>query len=185
MPVARRHAIRMLAGALLAGCAEPAAAASAKEIDAAVDAALKQLLAENEAAARLYKRARAVLVFPNVIKGGLIVGGFYGDGALREQGRTVGYYNTVAASIGLQAGAESFGYALFFMSAKALDQLEASGGFEVGVGPSLVIADKGLGARLSTTTALEDIYAFVYGQQGLMAGVGIEGAKITRFEPEP
>jgi lipid-binding SYLF domain-containing protein len=188
MPVSRRLAAGALAAAIVAlfgVVAAPAGAATAREIDAAVDAALAQLLGENEAAARLNDRAKGILVFPNVVKGGLIIGGLYGDGALRKAGKTVGYYNTVAASIGLQAGAQSFGYALFFMTDAALERLDASGGFEVGLGPSLVVADKGLAAQLSTTTALKDIYAFIFGQQGLMAGVGIEGTKITRFAPEP
>jgi lipid-binding SYLF domain-containing protein len=184
MPVSRRRAAQALAAGILALVAGRAAvAATAAEIDAAVDEALTQLVAEDEAAARLNEKARAVLVFPKVVKGGLIVGGLYGEGALRRNGETLGYYTTVAASIGLQAGAEAFGYALFFMSDAALRYLEQSGGWEVGVGPSLVVADKGLGTRLSTTTALDDIYAFIYGQQGLMAGVGIEGSKITRFAP--
>jgi lipid-binding SYLF domain-containing protein len=165
-----------------------AAAATAREIDGEVDVALKQLLDGNEAARVLHKEAKAVLVFPDVIKAGLIIGGSFGDGALRRGGKTAGYYRTVSASYGLQAGAETFGYALFFITDESLRVIEKAdnmeGGWEIGVGPTVVVADKGLGAKLSTTTAREGIYAFIFGQQGLMAGIGIEGSKITKIVPD-
>jgi lipid-binding SYLF domain-containing protein len=94
----------------------------------------------------------------------------------------VGYYSTVAASYGLQAGAQSFGYALFFITDKALDYLKKSEGWEIGVGPSIVIVDEGIAKSLTTTTAKSDIYAFFFDQKGLMAGLGLQGSKITRIE---
>jgi lipid-binding SYLF domain-containing protein len=89
----------------------------------------------------------------------------------------------VAASYGLQAGVQSFGYAMFFMTDSALNNLENSEGFEVGVGPSIVVVDAGMAKSLTTTTARDDVYAFIFGQQGLMAGLGLQGSKITKFNP--
>jgi lipid-binding SYLF domain-containing protein len=190
MTLSRRTllAAAVTAGTLAHLAPTSASAATAKEIDAQVDVALRQLLDSNEAARILAKDAKGILVFPDVIKAGLIIGGSFGDGALRKGGRTEGYYRSVSASYGLQAGAESFGYALFLMTDDAVTVIEqatgAEGGWEIGVGPTVVVADQGLGAKLSTTTAREGIYAFIFGQQGLMAGLGIEGSKVTKFTPE-
>jgi len=119
-----------------------------------------------------------------VVKGGLIIGGQYGTGALRVEGKTDGYYNTVAASYGLQAGVQSFGYTMFFMTDTALQYLKESSGWEIGVGPSIVVVDDGLASSLTTTSAKDDIYVFFYGQKGLMAGLGLQGSKITQIEPD-
>ena len=119
-----------------------------------------------------------------MIKGGLIIGGQYGKGALRVGGKRAGYYSTAAASYGLQAGAHSFGYAMFFMTEGALGYLKKSSGWEIGVGPSIVVVDEGLARSLSTTTAKEDIYVFFFSQKGLMAGLGIQGSKITQINPD-
>jgi len=160
-------------------------AASAAEIDSNVDAALEKLYASSPAAQELAKVARGILVFPRVVKAGLIVGGQYGVGALRVGEQTDSYYNTVAASYGLQAGAQAFGYAMFFIKDGALDYLKKSSGWEVGVGPSIVVVDAGVARSLSTTTAKEDIYVFFFDQKGLMAGLGLQGAKISKITPEP
>jgi lipid-binding SYLF domain-containing protein len=157
-------------------------AASAAEIDRDVDSSLMKLYEKTPAAKELAKVAKGILVFPSIIKGGFIIGGQYGEGALRMDGKTAGYYSTAAASYGLQAGAQSFGYALFFITDKALDYLKKSEGWEIGVGPSVVIVDEGIARSLSTTTAKSDIYAFFFDQKGLMAGLGLQGSKITRIE---
>jgi lipid-binding SYLF domain-containing protein len=161
-----------------------ARAATAGEIDKHVDLALERLYADVPVAKDLSKLAKGVLIFPDVIKAGLIVGGQYGQGALRIDGKTSGYYNTVSASYGLQAGAQSFGYAMFLMSDDALTYLEKSGGWELGVGPSVVMVDEGIARNLSTTTAKEDIYVFIFGQKGLMAGIGLQGSKISKITPD-
>jgi lipid-binding SYLF domain-containing protein len=96
-------------------------------------------------------------------------------------GRTAGYYNSVAASYGFQAGVQKFGYALFFMNDAALAYLDKSGGFEIGIGPSIVVVDEGVGKSLTSTTLTHDVYAFIFDQKGLMAGLGIQGSKITRL----
>jgi len=158
-----------------------AGAATAGEIDKEVDLALEKLYASTPAAKELATVCKGVLVFPDVVKAGLIVGGQYGNGALRVEGKTVGYYNTVAASYGLQVGAQSFGYAMFLMNDSALDYLKKSDGWEVGVGPTVVVMDEGLAKTLTTSTAKDDIYAFIFGQKGLMAGIGIQGSKITQI----
>jgi lipid-binding SYLF domain-containing protein len=128
------------------------------------------------------QRAKAILVFPSIVKAGFLFGAQYGDGALRRQGKTAGYYNTVAASYGLQAGIQSFGYILFFMSDSALAYLDKTDGFEIGVGPSIVILDAGMAKALTTTTLQSDVYAFIFDQRGLMAGMGLQGSKISRID---
>jgi lipid-binding SYLF domain-containing protein len=158
----------------------PAAGASAQEIDRDVDAALTKLYAENDAARLLRDNAEAVLVFPRMLKAGFLFGGQIGEGALRKGGRTAGYYNSVAASYGLQAGAQAFGYALFFMNDQALEYLDKSAGFELGIGPSLVVVDAGVAKSMTSTTLTHDVYAFVFDQKGLMGGIGLQGSKITR-----
>jgi len=159
-------------------------AASAAEINKDVTNALHNLYRTTPAAKNLSKVAKGILVFPHVVKGGLIVGGQYGEGALRVGGKTTGYFNTVAASYGLQAGAQSFGYALFFLDEASLQYLQKSEGWEIGVGPNVVVVDQGVARSLSTTTAKSGIYAFFFQQKGLMAGLGLQGSKITRITPD-
>lgn len=163
--------------------APPARAEKAAELSREARLALDRLVADNRAARELAKTAPGILVFPDVLKAGFLFGGEYGAGVLFKGGEVHGYYRTIAASYGLQIGAQSFGYALFFMDQKGLDYLARSDGWEIGVGPTVVVLDKGAAQTLSTTTAKDDIYAFTFSQQGLMAGIGIEGSKITRFEP--
>jgi lipid-binding SYLF domain-containing protein len=163
--------------------AEPAGAGSAAEIDRDVDTALARLYANFPDARRLGNQARGILVFPSIVKAGFLFGAQYGEGALRQKGATAGYYNSVAASYGLQAGIQVFGYALFFMSDSALRYLDRSGGFELGTGPSVVILDAGAAKALTTTTMQNDIYAVFFDQKGLMAGLGLQGAKISRIDP--
>ena len=129
-------------------------------------------------------KAHAILVFPKVTKAGLGIGGQYGEGALLKDGTAVGYYKTTGASFGLQAGGQQYGYAMLFMDAKALEQLDNAKGFEVGVGPSVVLVDEGMAKTTTTTTLKDDIYAFVFGQKGLMAGLGIQGNRITKITPK-
>jgi lipid-binding SYLF domain-containing protein len=160
----------------------PAYAASKSELNASSKTALNKLVASVPAAKALNAKAVAVLVFPSITKAGLMIGGQYGEGVLWQKGKPVGYYNTAGASYGLQAGAQKYGYAMFFMTQKALDSLQSAEGFEVGVGPSVVVIDQGMAKNVNTNTLTEDIYAFVFAQQGLMAGVGLQGNKITRLE---
>jgi lipid-binding SYLF domain-containing protein len=183
--VSTRLGAGLLALALALGMtasARPAVAASAAEINRDVDAALKHLYAKDPSARQLASRAKAILVFPSILKAGFLFGGQYGEGALRRGGKTAGYYNTLSASYGLQAGVQKFGYALFFMTDSALSYLSKSEGFELGVGPSIVVLDEGAAKALTTTTAQKDMYAMFFDQTGLMAGLGLQGTKISRIE---
>jgi lipid-binding SYLF domain-containing protein len=157
-------------------------AASAEQIDREAKKAIENLYAKSESARAMGEKAVAVLVFPGIVKGGFIVGGQYGEGALIKNGKTVGLYNTIAASYGLQAGLQKFGYALFFLTEDALKWIDKSDGWEIGVGPSIVVVDAGAAASLTSTTAQSDIYAFFFDQKGLMAGLGLQGTKITRLD---
>ena len=147
-------------------------------------AALQKLAASVPLAAQLTKTAVAILVFPTVTKAGFGIGGQYGEGALLKNGTAMAYYKTTGASFGLQAGGQKYGYAMFFTSAEALDQLDKANGFEVGVGPSVVVVDEGMGKSTTTTTLKDDVYAFIFGQKGLMAGLGVQGNKIKKITPK-
>jgi lipid-binding SYLF domain-containing protein len=172
------------ATALLLVPAAPAMAASAAELSRDGNQALQGLYAKVPAAKTIGAKAKAVLVFPKITKAGLGVGGQYGDGVLLKGGKAVGYYNTSGISSGLQAGAQQYGYAMFFMNEAALKALDSTAGFEVGVGPSIVVMDEGKAKTTTTTTIKDDIYAFIFSQQGLMAGLGLQGNKITKIDPK-
>jgi len=145
---------------------------------------LNNLYAKTPGAEAIGGKAHAVLVFPSVTKAGFMIGGQYGEGALLKDGKAVAYYDTAGASFGLQAGIQTYGYAMFFMNEKALKELDKADGFEVGVGPSIVVMDEGMAKSTTTTSIKEDIYAFIFSQKGLMAGIGLQGNKITRANPK-
>ncbi len=140
------------------------------------------LIKANSIADAIAAKAYAVLVFPNIVKAGLIFGGSYGEGLLKRGGKVVNFYSSVSASWGLQAGAQSYSYVVFLMNDKAVSFLNQSKGWEIGVGPTVVIVNEGVAKNLSSTTLQDDAYAFIFGQQGLMAGVNIEGSKISKIE---
>ena len=159
-------------------------ASSASDITRDSNAALQNLYASNPEARQLARRAKGILVFPDIVKAGFLVGAQYGSGgALFKNGRTAGYYNIVAGSYGLQAGVQSFSYALFFMDNASLNYLNRSEGWEIGVGPSIVVVDEGMARSLTSTTLQSGVYAFIFGQKGLMAGLGLQGSKISRIDP--
>jgi lipid-binding SYLF domain-containing protein len=163
---------------------EVAHAATGQQIATGAARALQHLYAAQPRTRELGRHAKAILVFPKIVKAGLIIGGQGGDGALLENGRARGFYNIAAASFGLQIGAQTFSYALFFMNDSALQYLESSDGWAIGTGPSVVVVDKGAAASLTSTTLSHDVYAFPFGQRGLMAGLSLEGSKITHIHPE-
>ena len=186
---ARRTVLAMLAAATcialpLPSWAQVPGKTSAAELNRSSQNALQQLYAKVPAAKAIGKQAYAVLVFPSVTKAGLGIGGQYGEGALIKGGKAVAFYNTGGASYGLQAGAQTYGYAMFFMNEAALKQLDKADGFEVGVGPSVVVLDEGKAKTMTSTTMKDDIYAFIFGQKGLMAGLGVQGNKITKITPK-
>jgi lipid-binding SYLF domain-containing protein len=180
-----RFVARVLALALAIATSQsagPAMAASAGEIDRNVDMALTRLYSTTPEARHLGTQAKGILVFPSIVKAGFLFGAQYGEGALRQRGRTTGYYNSAAASYGLQACIQEFGYVLFLMNDSAIRYLDTSGGWEIGSGPSIVILDVGKAKALTSTTLQNDIYAVIFDQKGLMAGLGLQGSKISRIE---
>jgi lipid-binding SYLF domain-containing protein len=187
----RRQFVAGLAAVIGIGMAAPAAWAadmaknSAATLNSDGQKALNSLYAKVPAAKLIGGKASAVLVFPKVTKAGLGIGGQYGEGVLLKGGKPVAYYNTAGMSSGMQMGAQTYGYAMFFMNDGALKSLDSTQGFEVGVGPSVVVMDEGKAKTTTSTTALsDDVYAFIFGQKGLMAGLGIQGNKITKINPK-
>lgn len=165
----------------LGGCASTAnSPASRADISNSSSQALNQLVRDNPAAAAISRQSRAVLIFPSIVKAGLVFGGAYGEGELRQGGATTGYYTSFTGSWGLQAGAQSYGYAVFLMNDNAVRYLEESDGWEIGVGPTVVVVNAGVAENLSSSTLQDDAYAFIFDQRGLMAGVSIEGTKVSR-----
>jgi lipid-binding SYLF domain-containing protein len=174
--------IAAAAALVLATGALPAAAASAEDLNADATQALNTLYTTHPEAKRLANSARAVLVFPKIIKAGLVFGGSYGEGVMTRNDTFYGYYNSVSASWGWQAGAESYGYVVFLMNDKAVNYLDKSKGWEIGVGPSLVVVNEGVAKSISSSTIKDDAYAYIFDQQGLMASLSIEGTKITKIK---
>ena len=157
-------------------------AATAEDLNKDANQALQILYKTNPVALDLSKRAKSILVFPNIVKAGLVFGGSYGEGVLLKAAKPVDYYNSVTGSWGLQAGAQSYGYAVFLMSDKAVKYLADTHGWEIGVGPTVVVVTEGVAKNLSSSTARDDAYAFIFDQQGLMLGVSIEGTKISHIK---
>jgi lipid-binding SYLF domain-containing protein len=165
--------------------------ATAAEINRDAKSALEKLYAKSPKANALGEKAIGVLVFPGITKGGFMVGGQYGEGALLKKGKSqasaqvwsvTGYYSTVQVSYGLQAGIQKYGYALFLMTDSALKWIDKSDGWEIGTGPTIVVMDTGAAAAATTTTLQSEIYAFFFDQKGLMGGIGLQGTKITKIK---
>jgi lipid-binding SYLF domain-containing protein len=165
----------------MAMLSQAASAATAEDLDKDSRQALQTLYKTEPLAKTLSRTAKAILVFPNIVKAGLVFGGSYGEGELLEGSKVVDYYNSVAGSWGLQIGAQSYGYAIFLMTDEAVSYLTKSKGWEIGVGPTVVVVDEGVAKNLSSTSLKDHAYAFIFSQQGLMAGVSIEGTKISRI----
>ena len=177
-----RHSLLALGLALTAVVSlapDPARAATAAELNANGHSALSRLYAQSDRARKYSKQARAILVFPKIVKAGFMIGGQGGEGVLLVGGKPAGYYRIAAASFGFQAGGQSFSYALFLMNDAALTYLRRSDGWAIGSGPSVVVVDKGVAKSTTSTTVAKDVYAFPFGQKGLMGGLGLEGSKIT------
>lgn len=175
----RLLAISVVLASPISPIVENAHAATAAQLNAEGKAALNRLYAQSSRAARYGKSARAILVFPKIVKAGFMVGAQGGEGVLLVGGKPAGYYKIGAASFGLQAGGQSFSYALFLMNDSALNYLRKSDGWAIGSGPSVVVVDKGAAMSTTSTTIAKDVYAFPFGQKGLMAGLGLEGSKIS------
>jgi len=181
----RRAILAMLFASLggLIAASPQARASSASQLVSDSNHALQSLYAATPKAAGLGARAKAILVFPSIIKGAFVIGAQTGNGVLFVNGKAAGYYNISAASFGLQAGGKKFSYALFFMTNSAVSYLSKSDGWSIGTGPSVVVVDQGFARSMTSTTLTQDVYAFPFGQQGLMGGLGLEGSKITHYTP--
>lgn len=181
--LSRRQALVVATGLATLARSSRASAASARQLNHDASATLHKLFAAKPTARTLSRRAKAILIFPKIVKAGLVIGGQSGDGVLWINDRADGYYNTWAASFGLQAGAQTFSYVLFFMTKAGLQHLKESNGWAFGSGPSVVVVDRGAEASVIFTTPHQDVYAFPFGERGLMAGLDLEGSKITRINP--
>ncbi len=164
------------------GVANVARAATAEDLHKDADQGLKLLTSTNPVAAAIAKQSKAVLIFPSIVKAGLIFGAAYGEGVLKHGGTIDGYYNSFTGSWGLQIGGQSYAYVVFLMNDKAIDYIHDSEGWEIGVGPTVVFMDEGAAKNLSTSSLKDDAYAFIFDQSGLMIGISLEGTKITEIK---
>lgn len=161
---------------------EPTYGKTSREIDTSVDVALKRFYKQVDGAQEFAKNAKGLLILPNVIKAAFIIGGEYGQGALRIGGETVDYYNIVSGSFGLQIGAEGKDIIIAFMTDEALTAFRASQGWEAGVDGNIALITVGAGGRVDTTTTRDPIVGFVFDVKGLIADVSLKGAKITKLD---
>lgn len=157
-------------------------AKTAKEIDASVDAAMERFHQQVKGAKEFAKASKGMLVMPNVVKGAFIIGGEYGEGALRVGGKSVDYYNIISGSIGFQIGGQSKDIILLFMTDEALKQFRASKGWEAGVDGNVALFTVGGGERHDTRTSKDPIVGFVFDAKGLIADISLKGAKFTRVD---
>jgi lipid-binding SYLF domain-containing protein len=157
-------------------------AASATEIDIKVDAAVERFKSEVQGGAAFLKKASGLLVFPEVMKAGFGIGGEYGEGALRVNGKTVDYYSTAAASIGFQLGAQLKTVVLVFLNQAELDKFRNSSGWEAGVDGSVALIELGAGKDINTINMQDPIVGFVFSNKGLMYNLTLEGSKMTKLK---
>ncbi|BAX62462.1 YSC84-related protein [Burkholderia stabilis] len=180
----------MLGSLALAGCTttpdkpENASTSASKRqsIDASVNATLSRLYSTVPGSRELVAKSRGVLVFPNVLQAGFIVGGQSGNGALRVGGSTVGYYNTSSLSVGLQAGAQSKAIVFLFMTQDALDSFRKSDGWAAGADASVAVVKVGANGAVDTTTATAPVEVLVLTNAGLMGDLSVNGTKVTKLD---
>ncbi len=160
---------------------QPAAGASAAEINIGANATLQRFKKEISGGAEFLNRAEGVLVFPSVIKAGMVVGGEYGEGALRIGGKTVGYYSTAGASVGFQLGAQSKSVVVVFLTKQALNKFRHSDGWKVGVDGSVAVIKWGVGEDINSIEIKDPVVAFIFSNKGLMYNLTLEGSKISKI----
>jgi len=177
----KRSIISVLFAVLLFAGIAPADAKSKEEINIGVDATLEQFREEVLGGTEFLKKAKGVLVFPSVIKAGIVIGGEYGEGALRIDGETVEYYSTAAASFGFQLGAQSKSIVLVFLSDDALTNFRGSKGWKAGVDGSVAVVEWGKGGDINTIDIEDPIVGFVFSNKGLMFNLTLEGSKFTKI----
>jgi lipid-binding SYLF domain-containing protein len=170
----------LLAAALLLFSSQSALAESKEVIDAEVNEAKAELFKRSTAAKDLAAKAVGILWFPKVTKGGIGIGGEYGEGVLQVGDKTVAYYSTAAGSIGFQLGLQQKSQTIMFMTQKELDKFQKSSGWKAGVDGSVAIATLGAGGQIDSETAKKPIIGFIYSNKGLMYNLTFEGTKITK-----
>jgi lipid-binding SYLF domain-containing protein len=158
-------------------------AKSANQLNADADASIKKFEKEVKGGSSFLSKVKGYLVFPSVIKGGFIVGGEYGEGVLRVNGTTKHFYSMTSASIGYQAGVQEHSVLIAFLSEASLNNFIKSNGWEAGVDGAITVADWGKNKDISSISYEKPIVAFIYGAEGLMLGVSIEGTKFQRIIP--
>lgn len=179
----RRHVLGGLAVTALTtvGLPQTSEAASAAEIDQGVNRTLHEFMGQIRGSRELLDKSAAVLVFPTVLKAGMGIGGEYGEGALLVRGRTYGYYNTVAASIGFQLGAQARSVIIVFMTQAALDGFRRVAGWKVGIDGSVALVTVGVGGSIDTSKIASPIVGFIFDGKGLMYNLTLEGSKISKI----
>lgn len=175
--------IGLLALAAIAIAAPEAEASSAASIDSEVRATLDRFFAQVVNGRELANKAEAVLVFPSIVKAGIVIGGEYGEGALHVRGRGAGYYNIIGASFGFQLGVQTRSVIIMFMTSTALAGFQARAGWEAGVDGSIALVTLGAGGKIDTNNILDPIIGFVFNNKGLMYNLTLEGSKISRITP--
>lgn len=160
----------------------PADAASKAEIDAKVKASMTVFYSKVSSGKELARKAVAIMVFPEVYKAGIGIGGEYGEGAMLEGGKTTGYYSTAAASIGFQLGAQVKSQIIMFMTRKALKDFKSSEGWKAGVDGSVALIEHGAGGEIDSNTVKDPIIGFIFSNKGLMYNLTFEGAKISKLK---
>jgi lipid-binding SYLF domain-containing protein len=174
----------MFAAAITLLLGTMAHAEAAKVIDAKADVAIEKFKKLVKGGDVFLSKVKGYLVFPTVYKGGFVVGGEYGEGVLRVDGKSVAYYNIASASVGFQIGAQKTSYIFAFADQYALDRFMKSDGWEAGVDGSIAVAKWGQGIDISSISFEKPIYAFVFDNKGLMANISLEGTKFTRIIPQ-
>jgi len=176
--------LRLVAVALTLGLLMPATAgaASKTEIDAKVKATMSTFHQKVKSSRELERKAYGVLVFPEVVKAGLLIGGEYGEGALLVHGKTVDYYSTAGGSIGFQLGAQVKSVVVLFMTKQAFRQFRTSKGWKAGVDGSVALATVGTGGEIDSETARKPIIGFIFDNKGLMYNLTLEGSKFTKLK---
>jgi lipid-binding SYLF domain-containing protein len=174
-------ALILFAAFALLAASEPGQAASAGQINADVSSTLNRLYRQIRGTSDLGARAAGILVFPTVVKAGMGIGGEYGEGALRVGGKTAGYYNTVAASVGFQLGAQARSVVIMFMTPDALANFRRIDGWKVGVDGSVTIITVGVGGSIDTEKITSPVIGFIVDPKGLMYNLTLEGSKISRI----
>ncbi len=175
-------ATALLSACSTTGTSSPAPADKRRAINADVDSALSKLYAQAPGSREMVLKAKGVLVFPSVVSAGFVVGGSYGQGALRSGGGTAGYYSTASASVGLLAGADSKSVFLLFMNQEALDKFRNSAGWTAGVDASVTMVKVGAAVDVDTLNMKQPVVGYVLNNGGLMAELSLDGTKITKLD---